>query len=187
MQAQGRPVSIGVSGAWGVGKSSMIKLIRSQLEGRDGSVPEFLFVEFNAWLYQGYDDARAALLDVIGGAMAKKAEEKKRGIEKVQELIKRIDWLRAAKLTAGTAAALALGLPPVGLLGEAFQLGKKAVSGQLDQQAIQEGEQVAAKLSRLSLKMGHRSGSFVNPMLRPVDCQRVPLILSAATASDDSA
>ena len=44
-----------------------------------------------------------------------------------------------------------------------------------------------SKLSRLSLKMGHRSGSFVNPMLRPVDCQRVPLILSAATASDDSA
>lgn len=30
-QAQGRPISIGVSGAWGVGKSSMIKLIRGEL------------------------------------------------------------------------------------------------------------------------------------------------------------
>ena len=54
VQAQGRPISIGVSGAWGVGKSSMIKLIRDAFEGRaDGLNGEFVFVEFNAWLYQG--------------------------------------------------------------------------------------------------------------------------------------
>ncbi|WP_369527214.1 P-loop NTPase fold protein [Bradyrhizobium diazoefficiens] len=29
VQAKGRPISIGVSGAWGIGKSSMIKLTRS--------------------------------------------------------------------------------------------------------------------------------------------------------------
>ncbi|MDP3664519.1 MAG: P-loop NTPase fold protein [Nitrosomonas sp.] len=60
-QAQSRPISIGVSGAWGVGKSSMIKLIRTELSARhdEGSQPSrFIFVEFNAWLYQGYDDAR---------------------------------------------------------------------------------------------------------------------------------
>ena len=34
VQAQGRPISIGVSGAWGVGKSSMIKLIRRSLTQR---------------------------------------------------------------------------------------------------------------------------------------------------------
>ena len=57
MQAQGRPVSIGVSGDWGVGKSSMIKLIRRSLESRQQGEkgPELLFVEFNAWLYQGYE------------------------------------------------------------------------------------------------------------------------------------
>jgi predicted KAP-like P-loop ATPase len=31
VQAQRRPISIGVSGAWGVGKSSMIRLIRKEL------------------------------------------------------------------------------------------------------------------------------------------------------------
>lgn len=31
VQARGRPVSVGVSGAWGVGKSSMIKLIQASL------------------------------------------------------------------------------------------------------------------------------------------------------------
>ena len=65
-QAAGRPISIGVSGAWGVGKSSMIKLIRAALEKQNrAGAPRLIFVEFNAWLYQGYDDARAALMDVI--------------------------------------------------------------------------------------------------------------------------
>ena len=34
VQADKRPISIGVSGAWGVGKSSMIKLIRKALADR---------------------------------------------------------------------------------------------------------------------------------------------------------
>jgi hypothetical protein len=66
VQARGPPTSIGVSGSWGIGKSSMIKLIRASVAGRarKGGDREFVFVEFNAWLYQGYDDARAALMDV---------------------------------------------------------------------------------------------------------------------------
>ena len=48
IQAQGRPISIGVSGAWGVGKSSMIKLIRGALEARaGGDKSKIVFVEFN--------------------------------------------------------------------------------------------------------------------------------------------
>ncbi len=54
VQAEGRPISIGMSGAWGVGKSSMIKLVRQSLVQRiDGKKRDFVFVEFNAWLYQG--------------------------------------------------------------------------------------------------------------------------------------
>lgn len=45
----------------------MIKLTRKSLEGRSRSLgSDFVFVEFNAWLYQRYDDARAALMEVIG-------------------------------------------------------------------------------------------------------------------------
>ncbi|MGA1987370.1 MAG: P-loop NTPase fold protein [Candidatus Sulfotelmatobacter sp.] len=66
VQADGRPISIGISGAWGVGKSSMIKLVRRSVAQREKEGErEFVFVEFNAWLYQGYDDARAALMEVI--------------------------------------------------------------------------------------------------------------------------
>ena len=140
VQAQSRPISIGVSGAWGVGKSSMIKLIRSELalrpseyDGQSEKSSKFIFVEFNAWLYQGYDDARAALIEVIATTLAKEAQERKTGIEKTKDLLERVNWFRAAKLTASSAASLALGLPPVGLLGELFGLGQRVVGGDVAQ------------------------------------------------------
>ena len=119
VQARGRPISIGVSGAWGIGKSSLIKLTQASLASRpnkDGD-RDFIFVEFNAWLYQGYDDARAALMDVIAAKLQEEAAKRETAIDKVASIVKRVRWLRGAKLVAGDAAALALGLPPVGLLG----------------------------------------------------------------------
>lgn len=146
IQAGGRPISIGVSGAWGVGKSSMIKLIRSALEERtEGQDGNFIFVEFNAWLYQGYDDARAALLEVIASALAEEAEKRKTGVDNAKELLSRVNWLRAAKLTAGSALAMALGLPPVGLIGETYQLGSQFAGGQATKDTVEAAQDVAAR------------------------------------------
>jgi predicted KAP-like P-loop ATPase len=136
VQARGRPISIGVSGAWGIGKSSLIKLTEASLAARpreDGD-REFIFVEFNAWLYQGYDDARAALMDVIATKLQVEAATRQVAVGKVADIVKRVRWLRVAKLAAGDAAALALGLPPVGMLGSLWGLGKRALDG------INEGE-----------------------------------------------
>src|SRR5689334_15415395 len=129
VQANGRPISIGVSGAWGIGKSSMIKLTRESLAQRpiaEGN-REFVFVEFNAWLYQGYDDARAALMDVIASVLEDEAKRRGKAIDKAKALLKKVNWLRAAKLVAGSAFAVSMGLPPVGLLGELWGLGKRAL------------------------------------------------------------
>ena len=79
-QATRRPTSIGISGSWGAGKSSMIKLVRAALAEKDQNDPEqFIYVEFNAWLYQGYDDARAALLEVIATKLNEESEKRKTG------------------------------------------------------------------------------------------------------------
>lgn len=117
LQADGTPVSIGISGSWGIGKSSMLRLTESSLRARGEETQDFVFVTFNAWLYQGYDDARAALLDVIATTLAKEADERQTGLGKVKELAARVDWLRAARLTGISAAALFFGVPPPGLLG----------------------------------------------------------------------
>ena len=88
IQARGRPISIGVSGAWGIGKSSMIKLTQASLakRPRKEGEREFIFVEFNAWLYQGYDDARAALMDVIATKLEAEAKAREKGLDKGKAL-----------------------------------------------------------------------------------------------------
>jgi len=73
--AKGEPISLGISGDWGVGKSSMMKLLRTSLEAREDV--DIRFVEFNAWLYQSYDDARAALIEAITATVVEQAVEKK--------------------------------------------------------------------------------------------------------------
>lgn len=160
VQARSRPISIGVSGAWGVGKSSMIKLIRSELARRPSDVAaqseqpsKFIFVEFNAWLYQGYDDARAALIEVIATRLATEGQERKTGIEKTRGLLERVNWFRAAKLTAGSAASLALGLPPVGLLGELLGLGQRVMDGKIDQGVIDSAEAAAGKVAETATEL----------------------------------
>ncbi len=91
---QDEPISIGVSGSWGIGKSSMLKLIRNSLDTHKNL--RFLFIEFNAWLYQGYDDARISLLHRVSQKLLELAEikeEKAKTIfDKIQETIKRISW-----------------------------------------------------------------------------------------------
>ncbi|MDI6024059.1 P-loop NTPase fold protein [Leucobacter sp. UT-8R-CII-1-4] len=150
VSADGRPVSIGVSGAWGVGKSSMIKLTKTSLaKYQPEQGPEkFVFVEFNAWLYQGYDDARAALLEVIANKLEAEAEARKAGIDKAKDFLSRVRWFRLAKLVALPAASIALGLPPLGLAGEIAGAVKDATSGNLDNEALETlGEQAAATVT----------------------------------------
>ena len=153
-KSQGQPVSIGVSGAWGVGKSSMIRLIKEELTKKEvaGEPARFVFVEFNAWLYQGYDDARAALMEITAQALAREAEKRNKAIDKVKGLLKRVNWFRVLKLGAGTAVPLMLGLPPVGLLPELYNLGKKAIGGDIDKDEAKEAAGKAAEIGRELLR-----------------------------------
>jgi len=49
----GQPLTIGISGGWGVGKSSLVKMIGATLSKDNDSDKKYVFLEFNAWLYQG--------------------------------------------------------------------------------------------------------------------------------------
>jgi predicted KAP-like P-loop ATPase len=52
------PATIGVFGGWGSGKSSLISMVREQLEGDEGVV----CVSFNGGFFEGYEDAKASFL-----------------------------------------------------------------------------------------------------------------------------
>lgn len=52
------PATIGVFGDWGSGKSSLLQLVRPEL----GSDRDTLVLSFNGWLFEGYEDAKSALM-----------------------------------------------------------------------------------------------------------------------------
>ena len=169
-QADRRPISIGVSGAWGTGKSSMIRLIQSSLSdpNRCPADTNFLFVEFNAWLYQGYDDARAALMEVIANKLQAIAEEQDKPADKAKALLARVNWLRAAKLIAGSTVAMSLGLPPTGLLGQLWGIGRRAVTEELDSDVLQEAGNT---LSQAGEQVSSLLGPSVEPSSPPKEIQ----------------
>lgn len=109
LQAEGRPLSLGVSGGWGVGKSSMVKLLEASLKatGRE----DFVFITFNAWLYQGLDDARAALLDVIAQKLAERAKDDETISKKVADFAKRIDYVRVGRFGVDVVSTILTGVP----------------------------------------------------------------------------
>ena len=155
MQADGQPLSLGVSGGWGTGKSSMLELISLSLKERGGD--RFLFVEFNAWLYQGFDDARAALMEVIARQLVKHGERPETtGLDKAKGFLSRVNWLRVASMTAGSALSISAGVPPAWLLGTAWSAVKDLVDGNVEEEEIK-----AAEDSVKSLLQG--AGGFISP------------------------
>lgn len=73
-QANGQPISIGVSGGWGVGKSSLVRMIASRLNvDVDPDKNTYVVVTFNPWLYQDFEGARSALLQMVGDEVLRRA------------------------------------------------------------------------------------------------------------------
>ncbi len=51
-QAKGMPISVGVSGGWGVGKTSLVRMIEGRLNLANApDTNTYVIVTFNPWLY----------------------------------------------------------------------------------------------------------------------------------------
>lgn len=133
----GQPVSIGVSGSWGTGKSSLVQMIGKSIEDSDDN-DSFIFIDFNAWLYQGYDDARMALLQKVADRIMEEAEKRKTCIDKAKDFIKRINWLRTTKFLAPVATGIITGGAIGGPVGSFFG----AVSGLFSQSGMPSQEEI---------------------------------------------
>ena len=101
-----QPVSIGISGSWGIGKSSMLKLIEKSIEAQKGA-EKYICLTFDAWRYQGYEDAKEALLKQVSAKLLKIAETDKTMTTRIGELFKRVNWGKTIKLLGGVAGGIA--------------------------------------------------------------------------------
>ena len=115
-----QPISIGVSGSWGVGKSSLSKMIVKSIKSNEDK-QKYVIIEFDAWLYQGYDDAKLALLQIVSDKLFSESKKNESALSKAKEFAKRINWLRIGKLLApvvgGAVTGGSLGGPVGAVIG----------------------------------------------------------------------
>lgn len=84
------PLTIGLFGDWGSGKSSILEVLKKDIENE----PKTACLYFNGWVFEGYDDAKAALLETIVKTFE---DEKKFGEglkDNLKKLYKSINWMR---------------------------------------------------------------------------------------------
>ena len=108
------PITVGLYGDWGSGKSSILKILEEQLNKEDDAV----VVYFDGWSFESFDDAKMALIQGIVDAL----ENEKRFFAKVgdevtedykalktafKKLKKSINWMRVLKFSVKTVVPVA--------------------------------------------------------------------------------
>jgi hypothetical protein len=107
------PVAVGLSGAWGSGKTSVLELVKSEIEERsttaDGKV---LVIPTQPW---GYDPAvgpKESLIAEVLGALNEEFNTEdpigKAGFEAFKKLVKKVNWSKAVKMATRTAITMQL-------------------------------------------------------------------------------
>lgn len=101
------PLTIGVHGDWGAGKSSILEMLESNL----GKETKILCLKFNGWRFQGFEDAKIALIEGIVIGLLEKRPMLIKAEDTVKEIFQKIDWLKVAKKAGGLAFTAVTGIP----------------------------------------------------------------------------
>ena len=104
------PISIGVFGNWGSGKSSLMLLLKKGIESwiegiqkSNTALPtdgvkendKILQVNFNSWQFESYDSTKLTMIETILDALSNDINEKKDVFEKADDFFARIKFLKA--------------------------------------------------------------------------------------------
>lgn len=128
------PLAIGLYAAWGMGKSFLMRLIRRALEkDPPADTPQFIFVDFNAWVYSGSDNLWAGLISriyervekALGDDYQKFREGRDRAQQRQQLSLRVLLYIIPALAFAGLAA-----------LGQIAQLWNDVLSGAMGLSSI---------------------------------------------------
>jgi predicted KAP-like P-loop ATPase len=119
------PVVLGIFADWGGGKSSIMRMLQKDLDADEHGKTVCLY--FNGWMFEGYEDAKTALLSSI---LIELGEHKRFGPavkDRVVGLLKRVRWMEVAKLgVKHVGVPLAAAILTGGLAGAATAVGALA-------------------------------------------------------------
>ena len=101
------PVTVGVHGDWGAGKSSVLKMTSDAFKANDRT----LCIWFNGWTFEGFDDAKTVVIETIVDELRRARPTSTKVADAAKKVLKRIDWLKVAKKTGGFAFTAMTGIP----------------------------------------------------------------------------
>jgi predicted KAP-like P-loop ATPase len=103
------PMTIGVHGDWGAGKSSVLRMTASAL----ASEKHVLCIPFNGWTFEGFEDAKTVVMETIVDELRRARPAVGKVADLARKLFRRIDFFKLAK-KAGTAALTYAAASPAG-------------------------------------------------------------------------
>lgn len=105
------PIALGLSGSWGSGKTSVLRIIAKQLKPKHGEPVSRLVIETDPWRYDPQLGIKESLIGEILTAIEEALPEEGVGAQSkalAKRLMKRIDWTKAMKLAAQSAVTVTL-------------------------------------------------------------------------------
>lgn len=110
------PVALGVSGTWGSGKTTVLRLVEAALETpEDDDAPKTLTVLTDPWKYDPSAGAKESLigdvLDRLEKEITATAGAGGEALGVLRKLAKRVDWSKALRMAARTSLTLQLPSP----------------------------------------------------------------------------
>lgn len=105
------PTTIGIFGDWGSGKSSLLKMVENEIISEKG----MMSISFNGWLFEGFEDAKTALMGTILEQIQDRIKDDQNLMEKagglLTKLSKRVNWFHLLSLTGRYGMPALLGMP----------------------------------------------------------------------------
>jgi hypothetical protein len=103
------PLAIGLSGSWGSGKTTVLRLIEQEVARASNSESTILVVPSDPWRYDPLTGAKETLISEVLGALRRHLESQHGSKDKAMLLLKglveRVDWARALRVAAKGALA----------------------------------------------------------------------------------
>jgi predicted KAP-like P-loop ATPase len=101
------PLSVGVHGDWGAGKSSVLMMVEEAFVDDE----RVLCVRFNGWLFQGFEDAKAVLIETIVDELLRKRSTIDKVADQANKVLRRVDWMKLARKAGSYGVTLVTGIP----------------------------------------------------------------------------
>lgn len=149
-QKSDNPITIGVHGDWGAGKSSVLKMVETAL-GKDATT---CLIKFNGWQFQGFEDAKIALIEGVVNGLIENRSLRGKAEDVIARIRENIDVLKAAKVGGKLAFTFLTGLPAFGV-GEVVEALTDKIKG-----VVTDPEERKAVLEQAEAlrKEGEKSG-----------------------------